>query len=41
MEILHFEDLGDTAYRLAAKAVVLVLGEYEINSNVPRGGSKF
>ena len=39
MEILHFEDLGDTECRLAANAVVLVLGEYKsnFNSNVPQG----
>ena len=29
MEILHFEDLGDTS-RLAENAVVLVLGGYQI-----------
>ena len=37
MEILkiwgHFEDLGDTEWRLAANAVVLVLWEYQINSS--------
>ena len=38
MEILHFEDLGDTECRLAVNTVVLVLGEYQINSNVPQGG---
>ena len=31
MEILHFEDLGDTECHLAAKAVVLVPGEYQIS----------
>ena len=31
MEILHFEDLGDTECRLAANAVVLVLEEYQIS----------
>ena len=31
MEILHFEDLGDTECRLAANAVVLVFGEYQIS----------
>ena len=31
MEILHFEDLGDTECRLATKAVVLVLGYYQIS----------
>ena len=31
MEILHFEDLGDTERRLAANAVVLVPGEYQIS----------
>ena len=31
MEILHFEDLGDTECRLAANAVVLVLGECQIS----------
>ena len=31
MEILNFEDLGDTEYRLAANAVVLVLEEYHIS----------
>ena len=30
MEILHFEDLGDTECRLAANAV-LVPGEYQIS----------
>ena len=31
MEILHFEDLGDTSVVLAANAVVLVFGEYHIS----------
>ena len=32
MEILHFEDLGDTIEcHLAANAVVLVLGQYQIS----------
>ena len=30
MEILHFEDVGKIECRLAAKAVVVVLGEYTI-----------
>ena len=30
MEILHFEDLGDEC-RLAANAVVLVIGGYQIS----------
>ena len=35
MEILHFEDLGDTE-SVATNAVVLVLGDF--NDNVPQGG---
>ena len=31
IEILHFEDLGDTECRLATNAVVLVLGDYQIS----------
>ena len=31
MEILHFEDLGDTVCHLAANAVVLVLRKYQIS----------
>ena len=31
MEILHFEDLGDTSVVRAANAVVLVLGGYQIS----------
>ena len=31
MEIFHFEDLGDTSVVLAANAVVLVLGGYQIS----------
>ena len=31
MEILYFEYLGNTKCRLAASAVVLVLGEYQIS----------
>ena len=31
MEILHFEDLGDTECHLAANTVVLVLGGYQIS----------
>ena len=34
MEILHFEDLGDTECRLAANAVVLVLGAYQEGGRV-------
>ena len=38
MEIVHFEDLGDTECRLAANAGVLVLGEYQISiATYPRG----
>ena len=37
MEILHFEDLGDTECRLAANAVVLVPGVSNFNSKVPQG----
>ena len=38
MEILYFEDLGDTECHLAAKAVVLVPGEVSnFNSKVPQG----
>ena len=29
MEISQFEDLGDTSVRLAANAVVLVIGGYQ------------
>ena len=31
MEILHFEDFGNTECHLAANAVVLILGEYKIS----------
>ena len=31
LEILHFKDLGDAGGCLAANAVVLVLGEYQIS----------
>ena len=31
MEILHFEDFGGYKCRLAANAVVLVLGGYQIS----------
>ena len=31
MEILYFKDLGDTECHLAVKAVVLVLGDYQIS----------
>ena len=31
MEILHFKDLGDTECRLAANAVVLVLGKFHVS----------
>ena len=31
MEILHFRDVWDTECRLAANAVVLVPGEYQIS----------
>ena len=31
MEILHFEDLGDTECHLAANTVVLVPGEYQMS----------
>ena len=31
MEILHFEDLGDTDCHLAANTVVLVFGGYKIS----------
>ena len=31
MEILDFEDLGDTECRLATNALVLVLGECQIS----------
>ena len=33
MEILHFEDLGDSECRLAVNAVVLVLGGYRISTH--------
>ena len=38
MEILHIKDLGDTECRLAAKTVVLVLGEYQISIVTPTSG---
>ena len=40
MEIMHFEDMGGYECRLAANAVVLILGGYlsNINSNVPQWG---
>ena len=38
MEILHFEDLGDTECRLAANAVVLVIGEQQISIATTSGG---
>ena len=37
MEILHCEEFGDTECRLAANAVILVPGEYQIS--VPQGVS--
>ena len=38
MELLHFEDLGDTE-SVVTNAVVLVLGVSNFNGNVPQGVS--